>query len=593
MEEAIKEAKYSLREGGIPIGSVVVYNSNVIGRGHNRRVQTNNSLLHAEICAIENATEKIMNLEGAELYTTHMPCHLCAGAIIQFGISKVITGESKTFPHAREFMENNEVEVVDLDLSKCREILQNYIIQNKHVWKRTSSKNNPIEKFRHSHLLYPLKQHSTILPYKRLQYINFYQLPPPHKAKKKEKDKLLSQLSLNEKAKKQPFTVFISIPYCILRCNSCQFFKSLLPHDQNRQLNDYLKCIISQIRNYGGTKRFVKRHCGAIYIGGGTASLLSSLQLKNLMNVLNETFEVSRAEITLEGNPRDFTKEYLGYVRKLPINRISIGLQSTNSNLLKVLNSPHNAERGINSIQDAVELGFKTINVDVMYGIPTQTFSDFQETIKNGINLSSHSITVYQYAIFRNSAMWNMIKNGIIKMPPAQKILDEWYLLASKQIEKNGYVEQGVGNFAKPEHKQMYSELTYLQSYESIGIGAGAYSFINGYLFRTSDSVRDFKNDVNGGLFVIGDYQSVKSTKKNLMERYIVHHLFADKLDRNAFQKKFNADLINEFPFIFAKLLRYKLITLKDSQIKLTNIGKAYIYNILYEFFPKLEEIQT
>jgi len=119
MKAAIDEARKGLEEGGIPIGSVLVKKGKIIGRGHNKRVQDDDPILHAEIDCLRDAG-RVGSYKGTVLYSTLMPCYLCAGATVQFGIKKVIVGESKTFAGAREFMESHGVEVTDLNLTECK-----------------------------------------------------------------------------------------------------------------------------------------------------------------------------------------------------------------------------------------------------------------------------------------------------------------------------------------------------------------------------------------------------------------------------------------------------------------------------------------
>jgi len=133
MRAAIEEAKKGLIEGGIPIGSVLVKGGKIIGRGHNRRVQENDPIIHAEIDCLRNAG-RIGSYKGTVLYSTLMPCYLCAGAIVQFGIPRVVAGESETFPGAREFMESHKVEVTDLGLEECKQLMEEFIQKNPELW---------------------------------------------------------------------------------------------------------------------------------------------------------------------------------------------------------------------------------------------------------------------------------------------------------------------------------------------------------------------------------------------------------------------------------------------------------------------------
>ncbi|HOB06784.1 MAG TPA: nucleoside deaminase [Methanoculleus sp.] len=133
MKCSIEEAEAGLREGGIPIGSVLVRNGQIISRGRNRRVQENNPILHAEIDCLINAG-RIRNYSECTLYSTLMPCYLCAGAVVQFGIRKVVAGESANFAGAREFLESHAVEVIDLDLEICKDMMAAFIREHPDLW---------------------------------------------------------------------------------------------------------------------------------------------------------------------------------------------------------------------------------------------------------------------------------------------------------------------------------------------------------------------------------------------------------------------------------------------------------------------------
>lgn len=133
MKAAIDEAKQGLKENGIPIGSVLVKDGKIVGQGHNKRVQDGDPVTHAEIDCLRNAG-RIGSYKGTTLYSTLMPCYLCAGAVVQFGIKKVYVGESKTFSGAKEFMQAHGVEVIDLDLEECKELMKKFIAEKPELW---------------------------------------------------------------------------------------------------------------------------------------------------------------------------------------------------------------------------------------------------------------------------------------------------------------------------------------------------------------------------------------------------------------------------------------------------------------------------
>ncbi len=133
MNAAIAQARKSLSEGGIPIGSALARDGKLLAVGHNKRVQENDPVTHAEIDCLRNAG-RIGSFRGTVLYSTLMPCYLCSGAVVQFGIPKVIVGESRTFPGGPEFMRSHGVEVIDLDLPECAKMMQQFIAAHPRLW---------------------------------------------------------------------------------------------------------------------------------------------------------------------------------------------------------------------------------------------------------------------------------------------------------------------------------------------------------------------------------------------------------------------------------------------------------------------------
>lgn len=133
MQEAIRQARKSLNEGGIPIGSALVKDGKLVAAGHNKRVQENNPILHGEMDCLNNAG-RVGSFRNTVIYSTLMPCYMCAGTIVQFKIPKVIVAESRTFPGARAFMEAHGVEVIDLDLPECVEMMNEFIAAKPDVW---------------------------------------------------------------------------------------------------------------------------------------------------------------------------------------------------------------------------------------------------------------------------------------------------------------------------------------------------------------------------------------------------------------------------------------------------------------------------
>ncbi|MFT5836473.1 MAG: creatinine deaminase [Sulfurimonas sp.] len=135
LQEAIKEAKKSLDEGGIPIGSVLVIDDKIVGRGHNRRVQNSSSILHAEMDCLENAGRlKASDYKKATIYSTLSPCDMCSGAILLYGIKRVIIGENKTFKGPEEYVKSRGIEVEVVNNKECCKIMESFIQTSPELW---------------------------------------------------------------------------------------------------------------------------------------------------------------------------------------------------------------------------------------------------------------------------------------------------------------------------------------------------------------------------------------------------------------------------------------------------------------------------
>jgi cytosine/creatinine deaminase len=133
MAVAIDEARLSLSEGGVPVGAALFRGTDLLGKGHNRRVQLGNPILHGETDCLQNVG-RIGSYKGTTIYSTLMPCFMCSGTIVQFRVPRVVVGEALSFPGGRDFMEAHGVEVVDLELQECAEIMQGFIAANPQLW---------------------------------------------------------------------------------------------------------------------------------------------------------------------------------------------------------------------------------------------------------------------------------------------------------------------------------------------------------------------------------------------------------------------------------------------------------------------------
>lgn len=424
-----------------------------------------------------------------------------------------------------------------------------------------------------------------------LPYINFYRYPPANIVVQDNQQEIIEEVLNSENTDNTNlFTLYVGVPFCRTKCNSCPFFKQLLPTAQNTEnlLEEYLSHVINQIvgvKNYG---IFNDKNCGAIFLGGGTASLLSSRQIDLLLKKIGSNFNVTNSiEITLEGNPVEFTEEYLAQVHDSGVNRLSIGLQSFHDELLReVLGSPHSFEESYSSIKNAMKIGFNTVNIDLLYGLPQQSFKDWEFDIKTTLEYKPESITTNWYVIHDGSKTEKLVTEKKLN-PSGFKVediiaLEKW---THDYLTKEGYIETRAGDFCLPGHEQNYGKLTYTFGHELIGFGVGAYSFINGFLIEGPKYVNPYKKAIESNLFLAPSKISEKASRRILMERLIMMNLMNYSINKKLFKERFGTGVENEFGDVFDKLKYHNLVKVNDEIILLTAEGKKWRRHIMKEFY--------
>lgn len=426
-------------------------------------------------------------------------------------------------------------------------------------------------------------------PYNSVPAINFFLYPPiapvaDGRTRSLDQDLGLDQTSSSDAV----FVVYVSVPYCRNRCHSCCCFRGLLPGpgDGEQVVRDYVESLVRQIRACGATPRFSSRKCGAVYIGGGTASVLSAAQVDRLISALTSSFSLTDGfEMNLEINPVDGAPEYLSSVRKSGVTRLSIGYQSSQQAVLKALNTAHRSADSLAAARNALSAGFECLNLDLLYNVPGQTCAKWQEDLRIVLEMRPENISVGDYVVFPGSRAEQLIRAGCL---PKQLPIDEayeWYLWSCQELEHEGYREQVRGIHCIEGKQQKYVHLSCNESSEIIGVGAGAFGFINRYQFRVTSDSETYRSQIREGRFFEADGASPQASQRNLMERYIIHNLYSAEIDRPKFRLRFGEDPWMAFPEVFDSLRTHSLVQCDDRRIWLTATGKKWRKNVYHEFY--------
>jgi len=383
------------------------------------------------------------------------------------------------------------------------------------------------------------------------------------------------------------YVVYLSIPFCRVRCKACPYFVQILSEiDSADYETHYVDALIKDIQRWGSYPRWRDGSLKAIYIGGGTGSILKTHNLKRLVDALFESFPISsRYSLTLEGNARDFTPDKIDYVVNSPINRVSLGVQSFDEKVLKIVGSPHAAEASLITIKSLQERGFNNIQMDMMYNMPGHTLDVWKKDLHILESLNIKHFTIYLYRIHEGTPQDNLIKKGEVPpvLDPDSEYVVSMYREAFNYAERLGYKMYMFDHFAQEGYDNPYNLYTFKEARDALGIGAGAYSFINSYRTGSEKNVDKYIEMVNRGEHLITSVSNQMSPRVR-QERYVIFAFQYFEVEFSAYRQQFGSELIDDFGDIIDRLVRKGLVAIQSDRIVMTKLGKEWRMNVLLEF---------
>jgi len=277
-------------------------------------------------------------------------------------------------------------------------------------------------------------------------------------------------------------SLYVHIPFCHTRCHYCDFntYAGMLPLRE-----PYVRALLTEIGMAGALTKLPggkPRRSRTIFFGGGTPSLLSVSQVSRILDACYNNFAVDEdAEITLEANPGTLSREQLVGLRAAGVNRLSMGAQSFDAELLKTLGRIHSPKDITQAVRDAQAAGFTSINVDFMFGLPGQTMRHWRETIERALDLHIEHLSLYSLIIEEGTPFYTWTHEGRIT-PGDEDLCADMYEYADERLHAAGYVNYEISNWSLPGFQSRHN-LTYWHNLPYIGMGAGAYSSFGGRRF--------------------------------------------------------------------------------------------------------------
>ncbi len=375
--------------------------------------------------------------------------------------------------------------------------------------------------------------------------------------------------------------IYIHIPFCKQKCYYCDFVSY---SNKCSEVKEYIESLKKEIEEFD----FSNYKVTSIYIGGGTPSYIDSIYIVEILSELKEKLkcnliEFKDIEITIEVNPGTVDTKKLNDYKKLGINRLSIGLQSTKNDILKKIGRIHTYQEFLEIYKLARETGFKNINIDLMIGIPGQKIGDLKNTLQDIIKLEPEHISVYSLIIEENTPIKKMLENGEIKLPD-EDLERNMYWYVKNTLELNGYNHYEISNFAKL-GKESRHNLNCWNQEEYIGFGVAAHSYLNGIRFSNTINVEEYiqhiENNRKEENIQIEESQSLEDKKNEFM---MLGFRKIQGVDIARFKEKFIDNPIFLYRENLNKLVEEGLIEVDLNHIKLTNKG-IDLANLVFEEF--------
>lgn len=348
-------------------------------------------------------------------------------------------------------------------------------------------------------------------------------------------------------------SLYIHIPFCESKCYYCDFCSGIYDDCIVKQ---YITALTQEIAKFKTCETV-----GSIFIGGGTPSSISPIYIERIMNVITANyFVLPTAEITIECNPNSATLNKLLAYKNLGINRVSVGVQSTNDDILKEIGRSHTRDDFYQTADKVAKL-FTNYNFDIMVGLPSQGYAEIVQTLRDVLKFSPTHISAYSLILEPETALARMVQTAQLKLPSEERTIAQ-YDLVRQVLGNNQLNRYEISNFAKDGYECIHN-LNYWNRGEYLGFGLSAHSHIDNIRYANTTSMKEY---LNGTTQTFEEHLDARAQK----EEMIMLSLRLEKgIDLKKYKQQFNSDLLIEKKDSINNLLKQNLILVNDGYLKI------------------------
>ncbi|MEG2428984.1 MAG: radical SAM family heme chaperone HemW [Oscillospiraceae bacterium] len=368
--------------------------------------------------------------------------------------------------------------------------------------------------------------------------------------------------------------IYVHIPFCATKCPYCSFYSEKYSKTLAKK---YVDSIIVDMQNFKG-----KAIADTLYFGGGTPSIIDSCEISRIIEAANKCFNSGNLikDITIEANPNSATKQKITDYAKLGINRISFGMQSADKTELNMLGRTHSVQQTLDAVDNSISSGIKNCSLDIMLGTPKQTINSLKYSLDIMANMPITHISAYMLSIEDNTPYQ---KSPLIQYCPNDDAVSDMYLFAVDYLQKKGFFQYEISNFAKANFESQHN-LKYWNGSDYLGFGTSAHSFFKGKRFYSPNDINLYIN-TNGEKKVIDDNICLP---KDVISEYIMLRLrLCSGIEFKEIFMKFNIKA-NELLTICQKYIDNKFMSCTSENLFLTPKGFLISNTIIVDILDKI-----
>ncbi|MDF2699578.1 MAG: coproporphyrinogen oxidase [Haloplasmataceae bacterium] len=366
--------------------------------------------------------------------------------------------------------------------------------------------------------------------------------------------------------------VYIHIPFCQRICHYCDFPKRV---SKTEQIDEYLLALEKEIKMYQ-----LREKLDTLYLGGGTPSILNEKQLHMLKRITSQFSFNNNYEFTIECNPEHITTEKVNFYKEMGVNRISLGVQTFNDRLLKLLNRGHKKTDVINAINIIKTSGINNVSIDLIYAIPMQTMENLKEDLEIIKTLDLTHISAYSLILEEKTVFEKMINDKKMTLVD-NEIEAEMFQFIMKNLKEIGFKHYEISNYAKNNYESKHNKI-YWQNQTYYGFGMGASGYLGNIRYYNENHVQSYINKIDQNQCPIMN-QDQLTLDDQIKEEMLLGFRLMDGIKIEEINNKYNINVLDYFKDQITQLLKKGWITI-DQSIKLSETG-LFFGNEVFELF--------